>query len=275
MSQRQTNAPLLGECPDEMALLKKFETIFQFPSSPSYATEDLIARSEDMLNSFATEFPIISGNYLDLCCGHGAMATCLRQRGAATTLGVDRSSNPGSRFKSPPTEGLAFLSCDVHHIPAVKDHSIDGITIISSLQYLDTRRLMLEMARMLRPGGKVLIQAGPLYYSDRGGGIYGDLATPFVHLLFSSSTIRQALGKTPRYLEEINTLTLREFQELCRLFQFRILRLDKRIRKIPQKIWELCPRLIELYATEDLELEGFNCALEYKGGVFADEPAPR
>jgi ubiquinone/menaquinone biosynthesis C-methylase UbiE len=98
-------------------------------------------------------------NILDLGCGTGEIAAAMGQRGYAVTacdfaeemIDVARSSHNGTSVKwdclKPDWEVLPF-----------EDSSFDGIVASSVFEYLvDAPRVAAELARVLRPGGSLLL----------------------------------------------------------------------------------------------------------------------
>ena len=98
-------------------------------------------------------------NILDLGCGTGEIAAALGQRGYAVTacdfaeemIDVARSSHNGTAVQwvrlEPDWEVLPFA-----------DNSFDGMVASSVFEYLvDVPRVAAELARVLRPGGSLLL----------------------------------------------------------------------------------------------------------------------
>lgn len=103
------------------------------------------------------------GRVLDVATGTGGMIERLLDTlpGITAITGIDLidpATRPGglenSVFSRP---GVRFVVMDAHHLE-FDDASFDTVTIGNSLHHLtDPRRVLAEMARVLRPGGGVLI----------------------------------------------------------------------------------------------------------------------
>jgi demethylmenaquinone methyltransferase/2-methoxy-6-polyprenyl-1,4-benzoquinol methylase len=103
---------------------------------------------------------------LDLCCGTGDVAFTLADAGAKV-IGCDfsepmlkvacqRLQSRGSRSR-PAGEALTFLHADALHLP-FPPNTFDLLTIAYGLRNLaDFRTGLIEMLRVLKPGGKLLI----------------------------------------------------------------------------------------------------------------------
>lgn len=95
---------------------------------------------------------------LDVCCGTGDIAFALAAKGAAVT-GLDFSTEmlavAKARNSTPPP--VQFLHGDAMRLPFA-DGSFDTVTVGYGLRNLaDWRAGLAEMARVSRPGGKVLV----------------------------------------------------------------------------------------------------------------------
>jgi ubiquinone/menaquinone biosynthesis C-methylase UbiE len=98
---------------------------------------------------------------LDLGCGTGHQMAALRSRGFEVT-GVDGSAEmlAHARANNPEAE---LHQADVDRLP-LPDASFDYVLCIEVLRYLETpERCIVEMARVLKPGGVALATATPRF----------------------------------------------------------------------------------------------------------------
>jgi SAM-dependent methyltransferase len=100
---------------------------------------------------------------LDVPCGHGRVANRLAERGYRVT-GVDRSTGFLDRARADAAErgvDVAYRRGDMRELP-VADDSVDGaFSLFTSFGYFDdadNRRVLEEAKRVLRPGGRFLIE---------------------------------------------------------------------------------------------------------------------
>lgn len=97
------------------------------------------------------------GLVLDIGCGPGEMAPMLRARGWRF-WGVDLSRGMLAEARRTPGDspGVAFAHADAQHLP-FRDGLFDAVLAMGVLEYAaDDVRALVEMARVLRPGGVLI-----------------------------------------------------------------------------------------------------------------------
>jgi demethylmenaquinone methyltransferase/2-methoxy-6-polyprenyl-1,4-benzoquinol methylase len=94
---------------------------------------------------------------LDVCCGTGDLANALAKAGAVTT-GLDFSHEMLARAaKRTISSKLDFIQGDAQNLP-FSDSSFDIVTIGYGLRNLaDWQKGIIEMTRVLKPGGRLVI----------------------------------------------------------------------------------------------------------------------
>lgn len=256
--------PLFEHADEERRVLR--ELAARYPGRPSpmaYERQGLIDRAQRDLAEFADGFDVKGAHCLDLACGSGAMAYVLYLSGAERAVGIDldgRLFEPS--FLQVCNTALSFQRGDAVRL-AVADESIDRITLINALQLISPlTRLFAEISRVLRPGGRVLIRCGPLYYSPDGGHMYNRVDVPYVHLLFSSGALRELLGEPPPHVWRLNRMTRRDLFELIRLHGLRVVALRESTCDRGAEILERFPALADRYPREDLLVCNVDCVLE-------------
>jgi 2-polyprenyl-6-hydroxyphenyl methylase/3-demethylubiquinone-9 3-methyltransferase len=106
-------------------------------------------------------------SWLDLGCGSGVLTKELLNRGA-TVVAVDGS--PGMLKQARADVGelqgavLTWLQSDVQSLSGLSDRAFDGVLCSSVVEYVDRPHALLsEAARVLRPGGRLVISVPPRY----------------------------------------------------------------------------------------------------------------
>ena len=158
---------------------------------------------------------------LDLGCGSGASTQALleqwRTRGGAADLlsvtGVDMSEGmvAQARAKSWPAGVQLVVSDAVTYLEALPDDSVDGILACYLLRNVpDRERLVREMARVLRPGGGVVIHDYSVQGSTRAKAIW---ATICHGVIIPLAVIKRSDVPLHRYLYT----SVRDFDSVARI----------------------------------------------------------
>lgn len=94
---------------------------------------------------------------LDIGCGNGALLNALSSR-IASGVGVDESASilERARLRNSQISNLRFEMIKGPVLP-FPDNSFDAVISLMSFRYLDWDPLLLEIKRVTRPGGKLLI----------------------------------------------------------------------------------------------------------------------
>ena len=128
-----------------------------------------------------------AGVALDIGCGSGSLLRALVDEGLiARGLGVDQSSKMVDVARAQSSAYQHLLHFDKVEEPAfsVEDASVDVVISCLSFRYLDWDPLMLEIRRVLKPGGRLLIcdmVARPLSFSEVPSFVYDRLRTVLTH----------------------------------------------------------------------------------------------
>jgi SAM-dependent methyltransferase len=150
---------------------------------------------------------------LELGSWDGMVGAALIHRGIAA-YGLDivmHGIDPRARHA-----GVQFVRSDAARI-ALRDRSVDLVYSFGSLEHFpEPDRCLAEVARIVKPGGHVHFQFGPLYCSPYGRHAYRQIPVPFCHLLFSEEALRsfaRASGM-PDDWPYVNGWTLRRYRAL-------------------------------------------------------------
>jgi SAM-dependent methyltransferase len=111
--------------------------------------------------------PFHSGAVVDIGCAFGHATRLLRRHGY-TAVGVDASAEYIARARRADPQGC-YLCCDATAVP-LPAATFDGALLLDVLEHLpDARAALAETARLLRPGGTLVLsvpQRGLLWWLD-------------------------------------------------------------------------------------------------------------
>jgi ubiquinone/menaquinone biosynthesis C-methylase UbiE len=159
--------------------------------------------------------------YLDAGCGAGTYSRWLADEGLSV-IGVDYSHPALAKAKQREATRIAYCAADASRLP-FPDNSVDGVLCFGVLQAVwDSEPFVLEMARVLKPGGELWIDA----LNVRGLRAIWDLTGRRMrgkpmHLRYESSrklmmTLRNAgFGNLSRHWLPIMPGRLRQLQAVC------------------------------------------------------------
>ena len=131
----------------------------------------LIHRSIGEYSSFPEFFKLFDARdrvALDYGCGRGYIAVRLAKAGASSVTGIDLSNAEVEHAQRRAADSglgdrISFVVGDAHHTP-FGDESFDLIVGAAILHHLDLRSSLLEVRRLLRPGG-VAVFVEPLWHN--------------------------------------------------------------------------------------------------------------
>ncbi|MCX6239077.1 MAG: class I SAM-dependent methyltransferase [Bacteroidia bacterium] len=102
--------------------------------------------------------------------------------------------------------GVELLLTSAENIAELKNESVDLIFSWGTLEHIpEPQKVLNECFRILRPGGKIYMEFGPLYYSPWGYHHQAILRLPYFHILFPEMLIHN-LSKQKRPIDYIGYL---------------------------------------------------------------------
>ncbi len=147
----------------------------------------MLAENTTFVDEFAPWHGIAGQRVLDVGCGLGARTVALGSGGAAEVLGIDTDAEKLRWARALAlTEGVNNVRVALQSASrlAVADDRFDVVLLTDVVEHLDDPASALaECARVLRPGGRVLV-AFPPYLSPWGAHLFGHIRIPWAHLLF-------------------------------------------------------------------------------------------
>lgn len=100
------------------------------------------------------------GDVIDLACGDGVLCELLATQARSVT-GIDISATvlAAARKRLGHVANVRFVDADMHTLP-LADACCDHVFVMHALAYTrEPKRVLLETARLLRPGGRLIIAA--------------------------------------------------------------------------------------------------------------------
>ncbi len=109
----------------------------------------------EVFGAIAAELGEPPARVLDVGCGTGRLARALAERGQRV-WGVDPSDAMLEQARAVPARGVAFRRAVAEALP-FRDASFDGAVLRQAVHLVDRPRAFAELARVLRPGGHVVV----------------------------------------------------------------------------------------------------------------------
>jgi len=158
-------------------------------------------------------------------CGEGYQSLALARKYDCRVLGIDTNETLLARAARLASDAGFSRPC-VTFAPKVNG-SMRGVCDVVISQnsfehYGDPARVLAEMKSMLRPGGRILMTFGPLWFSPRGSHMGFFCRVPWLNLLFSEKTVMKVRARyrddgALRYEDVesgLNRMTVRRFEKL-------------------------------------------------------------
>jgi ubiquinone/menaquinone biosynthesis C-methylase UbiE len=129
-----------------------------------------------------------SQRFLELGCGDGMVSSALRRFGK-TAAAIDLTSK--NFDKRALADGVTMLESDTVALP-FRDQSFDCVFSYAAFEHFgDPQKSMEQAIRVVKIGGYIYANFGPLYYSPWGAHAYRLIRVPYLQYLFPAQLIRE------------------------------------------------------------------------------------
>jgi SAM-dependent methyltransferase len=184
------------------------------PDRVRYDPDGLVARADDKILRLQRVVDLGTvRTALELGCWDGMVGAALAERNVHV-CGLDVSMKGVDARAT--RAGVRLLQSDAGAI-ALADASIDLVYSFASFEHFPAPdRCLQEVARVLKPGGSVFFNFGPLNFSPYGRHAYRQIPVPFCHLLFSESDLHEwaANAGLPHDWPYVNGWALKQYRDL-------------------------------------------------------------
>lgn len=151
---------------------------------------------------------------LELGCWDGMVSGSLARRGLDATAIDNRDIGFDTRATA---RGAKLLQMDAANLQ-FEDSQFDIVFSYDALEHVKSPPDVLKEAlRVVRPGGLVYLDFGPLYFSPFGEHAYDSIPIPYCQFLFSEQQINeyvQEAGKPLINFDHVNRWRLKQYRQL-------------------------------------------------------------
>ena len=198
--------------------IRALETLqLKYPPPPEYGYDarTLEARgSERALQILRLPAARGARSFLELGCWDGMVSCCLSRKGKTATAIDNRDAGFDERALN---EGVSMLPMDAADL-RFEDESFDFVFSYDGFEHFASPAGVLrEATRVVKNGGHIYLEFGPLYYSPFGEHAYRSITVPYCQFLFPKDLINDFAaqkGLKPIDFSHVNGWSLENYREL-------------------------------------------------------------
>lgn len=201
-------------------ILESLQQKYPFPPEYGYDPQSLERRGKEwateilnLINLICTKTEKIN-TFLELGCFDG-MTNCFLQRRGKITTAIDIESEEFD--ESAIREGVIFLQMDAANLQ-FEDERFDFIFSYNAFEHFTKPELVLQEAmRVVRKGGYIYLNFGPLYMSPLGLHAYRSITVPYCQFLFPKELLKDfanTKGAKPIDFAQVNGWSLEDYRKL-------------------------------------------------------------
>jgi SAM-dependent methyltransferase len=184
------------------------------PPEVRYDEEGLMLRADDNITRMG-ECVDLSGveSALEIGCWDGMVSSRLARLGVrCCALDISREGfDPRAK-----EAGVRFVQSDACRMP-FSEGALDLIFSFAAFEHFpDPSKVLAESARVLRPGGKLFLDFGPIATAPYGLHAYRSIPVPYVHILFDKKDLTEYAQRRglPTNWPYINGVTLNQYRQI-------------------------------------------------------------
>ena len=212
-------------------------TIDRSAETVPYKLVTVNARGKNAANEILSIAPARSAkDFLEIGCREGQVAGFLAAKGLSVT-GIDLN---GEWFNPRYVEyGANLVVGDAYKIP-FHDENFDFVYSYYTFEHIaDLDDLLGEVYRVLRPGGHLFVQFGPLYSSPWGLHATYAVPVPYCQFLFDRGMLDDYVeesGQYPIRYDELNGWSLNQYRKLW-------IRFGMQFKRVKYREWSILKSL--------------------------------
>lgn len=212
-------------------LCLKFVALFpKEPKSPHPPGEGVSRNFVNSLRGFTARFPdflvaIRGASVLDYGCAMGHQCIGLSMQGALNVVGIDIQEKRIEAGRKLLGEMNLEDRIALHTAVTPDMHGrFDVVVSLNCVEHFpDPLASLTEMKDLLKPGGRMFVTFGPVWYSAYGPHQHEFTRAPWIHLLFPESVVMKVRGirmsdlGTRTYSQRwLNQMSVKKFERLIR-----------------------------------------------------------
>lgn len=199
--------------------LRRLNSVYQATPAQRYDSDTLLLRGRSKANQILRmKGAMESNSFIEIGCGDGMIGYSLSNSGKHVTA-IDISSY---RFDKRAREaGVKFFEMDASQLE-FDNECFDFVFSFDAYEHVsDPKKVLSEALRVLKKGGHLYFEFGPLFYAPYGQHAYHSVKVPYCNLLFTKECMNEYVSNNRLQkinFDEMNEWRLDQYSELFREF---------------------------------------------------------
>lgn len=187
--------PYRNYLPDE-AFAEFVDRYGKIPAMPrqDYSITGMEELAAERVKEIHGKIGFIPASVLEIGPGGGFVLKKFKEEGVAKVTALDIVDDLHPDVKK---AGVEMILSSADEMSGIPDKSFELVVSWSALEHIpNPQRVFNECLRILKPGGYLFMQFGPLYFSPWGYHHYSVLKCPYLHILFPEHLIHDYARRT-------------------------------------------------------------------------------